>query len=188
MAGTSSASPSPCATFDSFDDVSARGGSTVKFLCSYGGRIIPPYSDGKLRYVGGETRVLAVDRSIPFPELQVKLGQLCGWGRVAMRCKLPTEDLDVLVSVTSDEDLANLIEEYDLAVRDKPPPWKIRAFLHPAPPSKPSNPLPPPSQIGKSLIYDAQPPIPLVPPPIGACARCGRRLGPTAGPGDRPAM
>ncbi|KAJ0971942.1 hypothetical protein J5N97_019901 [Dioscorea zingiberensis] len=120
-------------------------------------------------------------------ELQVKLGQLCGWGRVAMRCKLPTEDLDVLVSVTSDEDLANLIEEYDLAVRDKPPPWKIRAFLHPAPPSKPSNPLPPPSQKGKSPIY-AQPPIPLVPPPIGACARCGRHLGPKAGPGDRPAM
>lgn len=40
--------------------------ATIKFLCSYGGKILPRYTDGKLRYHGGETRVLAVDRSIPF--------------------------------------------------------------------------------------------------------------------------
>lgn len=40
--------------------------ATIKFLCSYGGKILPRYPDGKLRYFGGETRVLAVDRSIPF--------------------------------------------------------------------------------------------------------------------------
>lgn len=40
--------------------------STIKFLCSYGGKIVPRYPDGKLRYHGGETRVLAVDRSISF--------------------------------------------------------------------------------------------------------------------------
>ncbi|XP_022965123.1 uncharacterized protein LOC111500016 isoform X5 [Cucurbita maxima] len=40
--------------------------ATIKFLCSYGGRILPRYPDGKLRYLGGVTRVLAVDRSIPF--------------------------------------------------------------------------------------------------------------------------
>lgn len=39
---------------------------TLKFLCSYGGRILPRYPDGKLRYHGGETRVLSVDRSISF--------------------------------------------------------------------------------------------------------------------------
>jgi len=37
-----------------------------KFLCSYNGKILPRYPDGKLRYVGGETRVLAVDRAISF--------------------------------------------------------------------------------------------------------------------------
>lgn len=40
--------------------------STIKFLCSYGGKIVPRYPDGKLRYHGGETRVLSVDRSISF--------------------------------------------------------------------------------------------------------------------------
>ncbi|RZR98447.1 hypothetical protein BHM03_00027801 [Ensete ventricosum] len=139
MVGTSSS----CA---SFDDVSVVLTEPVKLLCSYGGKILPRRLDGRLRYVGGHTRILAVRRSISFSgifdsasescvcvrgtELQVKLRELCGWGAVSLRCQLPTEDMDALVSVTSDEDLANLVEEYDLASRDRrmsPP--KIRAFL-----------------------------------------------------------
>lgn len=38
----------------------------VKFLCSYGGRILPRHTDGALRYVGGHNRVLSVDRSLHF--------------------------------------------------------------------------------------------------------------------------
>lgn len=60
-------------------------------------------------------------------ELQVKLSQLCGWKTVSLRCQLPTEDMDALVSVTSDEDLANLVEEY--TGRERTTPLKIRAFL-----------------------------------------------------------
>ncbi|KAJ4974668.1 hypothetical protein NE237_007842 [Protea cynaroides] len=129
-------------------DVAVKANS-IKFLCSYGGKILPRYPDGKLRYVGGETRVLAVDRFIPFAELLVKLGDLCG-SSVSLRCQLPTEDLDALVSVTSDEDLANLIEEYDRVsmCRYKAAPvavcspLKIRAFLLPKSVKKVS---PPPS-------------------------------------------
>ncbi|KAF8408304.1 hypothetical protein HHK36_007452 [Tetracentron sinense] len=109
--------------------VKINSSSTIKFLCSYGGKIIPRFHDRKLRYVGGETRVLAVDRSISFAELLLKLGELCG-SSVSLRCQLPTEDLDALVSITSDEDLANLIEEYDRAVSSAPY-LKIRAFLSP---------------------------------------------------------
>ena len=39
---------------------------TIKFLCSYGGKILSRYTDGILRYAGGLTCVLAVDRSISF--------------------------------------------------------------------------------------------------------------------------
>lgn len=39
----------------------------VKFLCSHGGKILPRPSDGQLKYVGGETRVVAVPRNITFP-------------------------------------------------------------------------------------------------------------------------
>ncbi|KAK4263123.1 hypothetical protein QN277_028591 [Acacia crassicarpa] len=101
--------------------------STLKFLCSYGGKILPRYPDGKLRYIGGHTRVLSIDRSIPFSELLVKLGELCSSESVTLRCQLPTEDLDALVSIRTDEDLANLIEEYDLIA--PPSSVKIRAFL-----------------------------------------------------------
>ncbi|NP_001276270.1 uncharacterized protein LOC100810685 [Glycine max] len=110
--------------------------STLKFLCSYGGKILPRYPDGKLRYLGGHTRILAVDRSIPFSELLLKLEELCGASVRHLRCQLPSEDLDALVSITSDEDLANLIEEYDRVSS-----LKIRAFL--SPPTPPTPPTPP---------------------------------------------
>ena len=42
---------------------------TIKFLCNYGGKILPRYTDDTLRYAGGLTRVLAVDRSISFTGL-----------------------------------------------------------------------------------------------------------------------
>ncbi|KAL3819280.1 hypothetical protein ACJIZ3_005185 [Penstemon smallii] len=104
----------------------------LKFMCSYGGRILPRYPDGILRYHGGETRVLSVDRFISFSDLLVKLGEMCGTP-VSLRCQLPTEDLDALVSITCDEDLTNLIEEYDraaaVAAPPSPSPLKIRAFL-----------------------------------------------------------
>lgn len=38
----------------------------VKFLCSHGGRILPRPPDGQLKYVGGETRVIAIPRDISF--------------------------------------------------------------------------------------------------------------------------
>ncbi|GMH16767.1 hypothetical protein Nepgr_018608 [Nepenthes gracilis] len=110
----------------------STGGSTVKFLCCYGGKILPRRSDGWLRYVGGHSRILSVDRAVSFSELMVKLGELCGCS-VTLRCQLPCEELDVLVSIKSDEDLANVIEEYDranslsMSARER----KIRAVLSP---------------------------------------------------------
>ncbi|KAJ7953553.1 Octicosapeptide/Phox/Bem1p domain-containing protein [Quillaja saponaria] len=88
-----------------------------------------PSMTGKLRYLGGQTRVIAVDRSIPFSELLLKLGEFCRTA-VSVRCQLPNEDLDALVSITSDEDLENLIEEYN-RVASPPSSLKIRAFLSP---------------------------------------------------------
>ncbi|XP_027334606.1 uncharacterized protein LOC113849135 [Abrus precatorius] len=103
---------------------------TIKLLCSYGGKILPRATDGELRYVGGHTRVLTVDRSISFSELMVKLGELCG-SSVTLRCQLPKGDLETLISVTNDEDLANIIEEYDRASLKLAHPLKIRAVLSP---------------------------------------------------------
>ncbi|XP_010552677.1 PREDICTED: uncharacterized protein LOC104822988 [Tarenaya hassleriana] len=100
--------------------------ATVKFLCSYGGRILPRYPDGNFRYHGGNTRVLSLPRPVSFYELMTKLGVMCGMA-TSLRCQLPAEDLDALITVTSDEDLANLMDEYDKASSAP----KIRAFLSP---------------------------------------------------------
>ncbi|KAF7079358.1 hypothetical protein CFC21_083599 [Triticum aestivum] len=121
----------------------AAAEGSVKFLCSYGGMILPRHPDGALRYVGGNNRVLSVDRSLQFHELQRKLTDMCGWEALSLRCQLPTEDLDALVSVTTNDDLGHLLEEYDAASRDRLQPLKIRAFLFPrakTPPLSPSTP------------------------------------------------
>lgn len=47
-------------------DLDSASNRIIKFLYSYGGKILPRRIDGKLRYVGGHTRVLAVDRSISY--------------------------------------------------------------------------------------------------------------------------
>ncbi|KAF8779439.1 hypothetical protein HU200_002711 [Digitaria exilis] len=91
------------------------GGRRIKILCSFGGRIVPRPHDGVLKYVGGETRVLAVPRSIPFRELKKKVEEMFKTEVAAIKYQLLSlaEDLDVLVSVTCDEDLAHMLDEYD---------------------------------------------------------------------------
>ncbi|KAL8154168.1 hypothetical protein V2J09_011928 [Rumex salicifolius] len=106
-----------------------------KFLCSYGGRIIPRPSDGLLRYIGGHTRVVSVPRTVSYSELIAKLSEICGYS-AAVRCQLPGEEMDVLVSITSDEDLANIIDEYDRSSSVSGKELKIRAVL--SPPNPPS--------------------------------------------------
>ncbi|KAJ7956177.1 octicosapeptide/Phox/Bem1p (PB1) domain-containing protein [Quillaja saponaria] len=109
---------------------STDGNSNLKFLCSYGGKILPRFTDGNLRYVGGHTRVLSVDRSISYAVLMVKLVEFCG-SSVTLKCQLPNGDLETLISIRSDEDLANIVEEYDRASASFAHPLKIRAILSP---------------------------------------------------------
>ncbi|PIN21199.1 hypothetical protein CDL12_06095 [Handroanthus impetiginosus] len=153
---------------------------TIKFLYSYGGRIIPRPTDGKLRYVGGYTRVLAVDRSITCSELLLKFGDSCGCS-MNLKCQLPNEDLDVLVSVKSDEDLWNVIEEYERAT----PGAKIRAVLFPI---KSEKKVSPPSSPMSCFDFPCAPKPPRVKAPSAAyyyaaqpCAAVHRCLYPAVG-------
>ncbi|KAI5665163.1 hypothetical protein M9H77_24486 [Catharanthus roseus] len=58
----------------------------------------------------------------------VKFGELCG-SSINLKCKLPDEDLDVLVSIKSDEELRNIIGEYDRVTALTKQEMKIRAIL-----------------------------------------------------------
>ncbi|CAL9235575.1 unnamed protein product [Arabidopsis halleri] len=82
----------------------------AKFLCSFGGKIIPRPRDQKLRYVGGETRIIRISKTISFQELMHKMKEIFPEART-IKYQLPGEDLDSLVSVSSDEDLQNMMEE-----------------------------------------------------------------------------
>lgn len=82
----------------------------VKFLCSFGGKVLPRPSDGKLRYVGGETRIIRINKDISWQELMHKILAIFDQTR-AIKYQLPGEDLDALVSVSCDEDLQNMMEE-----------------------------------------------------------------------------
>lgn len=68
-------------------------------------------------------------------ELMVKLVEFCGYS-VTLRCQLPNGELDTLITIKSDEDLKNIIQEYDEAS-------KIRAIL--SPPKSLKQISPPPS-------------------------------------------
>ncbi|CAN4088767.1 unnamed protein product [Withania somnifera] len=106
-------------------------GAKLRLICSYGGHIIPRPHDKSLCYVGGETRIVVADRQSSLSDLQSRLSHtLLNGRRFSLKYQLPNEDLDSLVSVTTDEDLDNMIEEYDRAMSASPlKPSRLRLFL-----------------------------------------------------------
>ncbi|XP_057432455.1 uncharacterized protein LOC130725222 isoform X2 [Lotus japonicus] len=108
------------------DSVSGR---KLKFMCSYGGKILPRPSDGTLRYVGGQTRIISVKKDVSFNDLVRKMVDTFGQP-VVIKYQLPDEELDALVSVSCPEDLENMMEEYERLIErcpDGSP--KLRVFL-----------------------------------------------------------
>ncbi|KAM1218237.1 hypothetical protein EV1_045035 [Malus domestica] len=106
--------------------------SRVRFMCSFGGKILPHPHDNQLRYVGGDTRIVAVQRTTSFSALLSKLSKLSGLSNVTVKYQLPNEDLDSLISVTTDEDVDNMMEEYDRIAQDQnPKSARLCLFLFP---------------------------------------------------------
>ncbi|KAJ4981054.1 hypothetical protein NE237_031891 [Protea cynaroides] len=102
----------------------------VRFMCSFGGRILPRPHDNQLRYVGGDTRIVAVQRTTKFSTLLTKLSKLSSTPDVTIKYQLPNEDLDSLITVSNDEDLENMMEEYDrLSQGSNSKAARLRLFL-----------------------------------------------------------
>nr|XP_043621554.1 uncharacterized protein LOC122593237 [Erigeron canadensis] len=112
-----------------YDDTTAQ--ARVRFMCSFGGKILPRPHDNQLRYVGGDTRIVTVLRhNTTFASLSNKLSKLSGTTDICIKYQLPNEDLDALITVTSDEDVENMMDEYDrLAHNNKTA--RLRIFLFP---------------------------------------------------------
>ncbi|XP_044505908.1 uncharacterized protein LOC123225758 [Mangifera indica] len=111
------------ASSEAFDSSSIK----IKILCSFGGKILPRPSDGKLRYVGGETRLICLRKDISWQRLKQRTLEVYSQVHV-IKYQLPGEDLDALVSVSCDEDLKNMMEECD-ELGDREGSQKLRIFL-----------------------------------------------------------
>ncbi|KAL0430184.1 UNVERIFIED_CONTAM: hypothetical protein Sradi_0644400 [Sesamum radiatum] len=106
----------------------------LRLMCSYGGHIVPRPHDKTLCYVGGDTRIIVIDRHTSLSDLHHRLSKtLLHNQSFSLKYQLPNEDLDSLISVTTDEDLENMVEEYDRlssAVGGLKP-GRLRLFLFP---------------------------------------------------------
>ncbi|CAH8391887.1 unnamed protein product [Eruca vesicaria subsp. sativa] len=88
----------------------------LRLMCSFGGHIMPRPHDKALTYSSGETRLVVIDRRASLASLRSRLSSMLLNGRsFTLKYQLPSEDLDSLVTITTDEDLENMIEEYDRA-------------------------------------------------------------------------
>ncbi|KAL6551841.1 hypothetical protein OROGR_007995 [Orobanche gracilis] len=89
----------------------------LRLMCSYGGHIVPHPHDKSLFYAGGETRILAVDRRTTAAFLSVFSAHLSRTlfnnRPFHLKYQIPNDDLDSLISVITDEDLSNMLEEHD---------------------------------------------------------------------------
>ncbi|XP_064971221.1 uncharacterized protein LOC135615989 [Musa acuminata AAA Group] len=135
----------------------------VKLMVSYGGRIqLRPHDSSRLSYVGGETKILSLDRSARLPALLTKLASLARFSApLCLKYQLPGEDLDALVSVIDDGDLDHMMTEYDClcctSSSSKPSPrLRLRLFLFPV--------WPPPPRPSAALLVTLNP-VPAHPPP-----------------------
>ncbi|CAD5313673.1 unnamed protein product [Arabidopsis thaliana] len=99
----------------------------LHLLCSYGGRIMPLPPEKSLHYIGGETRLVIVPRGISFLDFFKLLSNKLLSGRsFSLKYKLPSCDFDSLITVSDNDDLQNMIAEYD-STRLR----RIRLFLFP---------------------------------------------------------
>nr|CAD1820945.1 unnamed protein product [Ananas comosus var. bracteatus] len=99
----------------------------VKFLCSFGGKILPRPGDGRLRYVGGDNRLISIGKQFSWRELMQKTLKVYSQPHT-IKYQLPGEDLDALISVSCNEDLQNMMEEYNNLERADGS-FRLRIFL-----------------------------------------------------------
>ncbi|MED6204504.1 hypothetical protein PIB30_009509 [Stylosanthes scabra] len=109
-------------------------GAKLRLMCSYGGNIMPHHNHNHdslslLHYVGGDTRMVAVERNTSLKDLSARLSNTFLHGRpFTLKYQLPDHQLDNLITVVTDDDLQNMIQEYD-RFASLSPPLRLRLFL-----------------------------------------------------------
>ncbi|CAN8291377.1 unnamed protein product [Cochlearia groenlandica] len=102
--------------------------NNLRLLCSFGGRITPLPPTNSLHYIGGETRVVVVPRDISLLDFFELLSSkfILSNRSFAIKYRLHGFDIDSLITVDNDDDLQNMILEYDFDLSRR-----LRLFLFP---------------------------------------------------------
>ncbi|CAK9133982.1 unnamed protein product [Ilex paraguariensis] len=107
--------------------LSRRKRPKLKLVVSFNGTFHRRPPAGKLRYTGGETRIVSIDRTISFSRLESKIYELLlvnpqKDGTVSFHLKYQltgtesSEGESHLVSITSDDDVRCMVDEYEKLV------------------------------------------------------------------------
>ncbi|CAO2817220.1 unnamed protein product [Amaranthus hypochondriacus] len=107
----------------------------LRLLISYNGQILPNPHNNTLFYANGTTRFISIPKttvlslSTLFSHISKRLFNGTAHN-FTLKYQLPHHDLDSLISIASDEDLLNMIDEYDRNSSLKcSAPKRIRFFL-----------------------------------------------------------
>ncbi|CAM0873289.1 unnamed protein product [Alopecurus aequalis] len=90
----------------------------IKLICNFGGRFLPRPSDGELRYIGGDRHLIKISRDISWQEFICKTTRLIRRAHT-IKYHLPGEQVSMLISITSDDDLRHMIDECIVLERSK---------------------------------------------------------------------
>ncbi|XP_047090742.1 dual specificity protein kinase shkD-like [Lolium rigidum] len=82
----------------------------IKLICNFGGRFLPRPSDGELRYIGGNRHLIKISRDISWQEFILKTTRLIRRAHT-IKYHIPGEQVSMLISITSDDDLRHMIDE-----------------------------------------------------------------------------
>ncbi|XP_040369783.1 uncharacterized protein LOC112183502 isoform X2 [Rosa chinensis] len=90
----------------------------LKLVCSFNGAFHPRPPSGKLRYIGGETRIISVDRNVGFSKLRSKIAGLSpNIASFIIKYQLPelgsSSGAAPLVRVDSDDDVRRMVEAFE---------------------------------------------------------------------------
>uniref|UniRef100_A0A803M492 PB1 domain-containing protein n=1 Tax=Chenopodium quinoa TaxID=63459 RepID=A0A803M492_CHEQI len=114
---TPPATTSPTVVVGGAKKDSKTSAQKLRLMLSFNGHILPRPHDKTLFYAGGETRIISIPRnsSLSLSSLFSHIAKSFFNGSLnfLLKYQLPNHDLDSLISISSDEDLFNMVDEYD---------------------------------------------------------------------------
>ncbi|XVE72127.1 hypothetical protein DITRI_Ditri11bG0013600 [Diplodiscus trichospermus] len=108
----------------------------LRLMCSYGGHIIPRPQTKTLYYFGGENRIITIPTATATLTLSSLTTHISAFLHLTtpfiLKYQLPNQDLDSLISISTDDDLQIMLEEHSrLSSSTSTTPSRIRLFLFP---------------------------------------------------------